>query len=164
MLGTKMKRLLLALAVLVVVSPLYAKSTSQDCNQTLQNLGACSAGQAEDSGVLIFYWVPQARALKIRDAFADGYEANILCTNKPSENIVRPWDGSVAYIEDGHCTQAQSQTLVPNPVSLSGWVDFRIRLFVRNVVRSHRISEALRSTGETEADKPVEEFEENPDQ
>jgi len=163
-----MKKTLLILALLLLVSgAAMGKTLQQDCTNTLRNLGACSQAQVGDPGALIFYWLPLARALEIRDAFlADkGYQAQIVCTNEPSNpiDIVRPWDASIAYVEQGHCTQAEAGALVDNPVGQNDWVDFQVRLFVRRVVRSQRINDVVNPVRNGEVLKPIEPFEENPD-
>jgi len=166
-----MKRLVLTLTLAALVASSAAgKTLSQDCNNTLVNLGACSAGQVGNPGALIFYWLPQARALEIRDAFLaiENYQAQILCTNEPTDKfLVKPWDASVAYIEQGHCLQSEALTMVPNPISQNQWVDFQVRLHVRRQLRSHRIKSEVSAVADpvriVEQDKPVEQFEENPD-
>jgi len=160
------KTLLITLTLLLVAVGASAKTLQQSCNNTLKNLGACSQAQVGDPGALIFYWLPQARAIEIRDAFVANrnYQSLLLCVNEPAEPV-RPWDASIAYVEQGHCSQAQADaaSMVVNPINQNNWVDFQIRLWVRQQARNYRIRNVVEPVADAEAAKPIEQFEENPD-
>ncbi len=129
-----MKRLLPILLILVASSA-SAKTIQMSCNAPLRNLGICNGN---GSGVLLAYWIPVARWSAVRDSQLGGYSADLLCTNKPADPI-RPWDASVAYIEAGHCSQAESQQFVANPIPANRWIDFQFRLSMRRALRNQRI-------------------------
>ena len=69
----------------------------------------------------------------------------------------------MAYIEDGHCSQSQSQQFVANPIPANRWIDFQFRLSMRRALRNQRIRVAQRTAGDVERALPIEQFEENPD-
>ena len=150
---------LLPILLLLIAAPVGAKTIQMSCNAPLRNLGVCNGS---DSGVLLAYWIPLTRWPTVRDSQLGGYSADLLCTNKPAEPV-RPWDASVAYIEDGHCSQSESQQFVANPIPANRWIDFQFRLSMRRALRNQRIRVAQRIVGDTERALPIEQFEENPD-
>lgn len=150
---------LLPILLLLIAAPLGAKTIQMSCNAPLRNLGICNGA---GSGVLLVYWIPVARWSAVRDSQLGGRSETLLCTNKPAAPI-RPWDASVAYIEAGHCTQAESQQFVANPIPANRWIDFQFRLSMRRALRNQRIRAAERTAGRAERAKPIEQFEENPD-
>ena len=165
-----MKKLAIAIILLALTAPAFAKSVATSCTPALRSLGACTQAQAGDPGQLLFYWIPNARAVTIRDAFvARNYNAMVPCENIPDPVLLKPWDASVAYVELGHCTQGQADALlmVDNPISEDQWIDFQVRLWVRRIVRNYRIATAVSAVADpvrqTQTDLPVDEFEEEPD-
>ena len=154
-----MKKLLLPIILLLVAASASAKTITTNCTAPLRNLGVCNGS---GPGVLLAYWIPLARWPAIRDSQLGGYSETLLCTNEPAEPI-RPWDASVAYIESGHCTQADSQQFVANPIPANRWIDFQFRLSMRQALRNQRIQAARQAAGLVERAKPIEQFEENPD-
>ena len=153
-----MKKLLPILLFLMAASA-SAKTIQMSCTASLRDLGVCN-GSAP--GTLLVYWIPLTRWSAILDSQLGGYSETLLCTNEPTEPI-RPWDASVAYIEAGHCTQAESQQFVANPIPANRWIDFQFRLSMRRALRNQRVRAAQQAAGLSERAKPIEQFEENPD-